>query len=314
MSFAINVKNEITKYEGTKTENIALLSGFVRNNGNVTKEKLELITENSSIAKKIYQLFKDIYNIQLEIDTIKNINLSKKSLYHLEITEQTDKILADLSIYENDDYLQVPKDYIVSEEEEQRCYLMGAFLSKGSINDPKTARYHLEFLIETKKEAEFIQGLLNNFNLNSKVLSRDKGYMVYIKEAEKIGDFLRIVYASNAVMYYEDIRIYRDHKNMVNRLNNCEQANYEKSLRTGDRQLSIISFLKDNDYFTLLDEKTRQVAEYRLKYPEVSFQALADILSGEINKKVTKSYVNHHFRKINEIYENINKTQNIQVE
>ena len=301
MSFAINVKNEITKYEGTKTENIALLSGFVRNNGTVTKEKIELITENSSIAKRIYQLFKDIYNIQAEINTIKNTNLSKKSLYHIEITEQTNKILADLSIYEDDNYLEIPMDYIVSEEEEQRCYLMGAFLSKGSINDPKTARYHLEFLIENKKEAEFIKDLLNNFNLNSKVLSRDKGYMVYIKEAEKIGDFLRIVYASNAVMYYEDIRIYRDHKNMTNRLNNCEQANIDKIIETANEQIKEIEYLKENDVFELLDDKTKETAEYRLKYPDASLQELSEIITYETNNSISKPGLNHRFRKIKEL-------------
>ena len=301
MSFAINVKNEITKYEGTKTENIALLSGFVRNNGTVTKEKIELITENSSIAKRIYQLFKDIYNIQAEINTIKNTNLSKKSLYHIEITEQTNKILADLSIYEDDNYLEIPMDYIVSEEEEHRCYLMGAFLSKGSINDPKTARYHLEFLIENKKEAEFIKDLLNNFNLNSKVLSRDKGYMVYIKEAEKIGDFLRIVYASNAVMYYEDIRIYRDHKNMTNRLNNCEQANIDKIIETANEQIKEIEYLKENDVFDLLDDKTKETAEYRLKYPDASLQELSEIITYETNNSISKPGLNHRFRKIKEL-------------
>ena len=301
MSFAINVKNEITKYEGTKTENIALLSGFVRNNGTVTKEKIELITENSSIAKRIYQLFKDIYNIQAEINTIKNTNLSKKSLYHIEITEQTNKILADLSIYEDDNYLEIPMDYLVSEEEEQRCYLMGAFLSKGSINDPKTARYHLEFLIENKKEAEFIKDLLNNFNLNSKVLSRDKGYMVYIKEAEKIGDFLRIVYASNAVMYYEDIRIYRDHKNMTNRLNNCEQANIDKIIETANEQIKEIEYLKENDVFDLLDDKTKETAEYRLKYPDASLQELSEIITYETNNSISKPGLNHRFRKIKEL-------------
>lgn len=301
MSFAINVKNEITKYEGTKTENIALLSGFVRNNGTVTKEKIELITENSSIAKRIYQLFKDIYNIQAEINTIKNTNLSKKSLYHIEITEQTNKILADLSIYDDDNYLEIPMDYIVSEEEEQRCYLMGAFLSKGSINDPKTARYHLEFLIENKKEAEFIKDLLNNFNLNSKVLSRDKGYMVYIKEAEKIGDFLRIVYASNAVMYYEDIRIYRDHKNMTNRLNNCEQANIDKIIETANEQIKEIEYLKENDVFDLLDDKTKETAEYRLKYPDASLQELSEIITYETNNPISKPGLNHRFRKIKEL-------------
>ena len=301
MSFAINVKNEITKYEGTKTENIALLSGFVRNNGTVTSEKVELITENSYIAKKISQLFKDIYNIQVEINTIKNINLSKKSLYHLEMSEQIDKILADLSIYEDNNYLEIPRDYIVSEEEEQRCYLMGAFLSKGSINDPKTARYHLEFLIENKKEAEFIKELLNSFNLNSKVLSRDKGYMVYIKEAEKIGDFLRIVYASNAVMYYEDIRIYRDHKNMTNRLNNCEQANIDKIIETANEQIKEIEYLKENDIFDLLDEKTKETAEYRLKYPDASLQELSEIITYETNNPISKPGLNHRFRKIKEL-------------
>lgn len=301
MSFAINVKNEITKYEGTKTENIALLSGFVRNNGTVTKKKIELITENSSIAKRIYQLFKDIYSIQAEINTIKNTNLSKKSLYHIEISEQTNKILADLSIYDDDNYLEIPMDYLVSEEEEQRCYLMGAFLSKGSINDPKTARYHLEFLIENKKEAEFIKDLLNNFNLNSKVLSRDKGYMVYIKEAEKIGDFLRIVYASNAVMYYEDIRIYRDHKNMTNRLNNCEQANIDKIIETANEQIKEIEYLKENDVFDLLDDKTKETAEYRLKYPDASLQELSEIITYETNNPISKPGLNHRFRKIKEL-------------
>ena len=267
----------------------------------IIPEKVELITENSYIAKKISQLFKDIYNIQVEINTIKNINLSKKSLYHLEMSEQIDKILADLSIYEDNNYLEIPRDYIVSEEEEQRCYLMGAFLSKGSINDPKTARYHLEFLIENKKEAEFIKELLNSFNLNSKVLSRDKGYMVYIKEAEKIGDFLRIVYASNAVMYYEDIRIYRDHKNMTNRLNNCEQANIDKIIETANGQIKEIEYLKENDIFDLLDEKTKETAEYRLKYPDASLQELSEIITYETNNPISKPGLNHRFRKIKEL-------------
>ena len=222
-------------------------------------------------------------------------------MYHIEISEQTNKILADLSIYDDDNYLEIPMDYIVSEEEEQRCYLMGAFLSKGSINDPKTARYHLEFLIENKKEAEFIKDLLNNFNLNSKVLSRDKGYMVYIKEAEKIGDFLRIVYASNAVMYYEDIRIYRDHKNMTNRLNNCEQANIDKIIETANEQIKEIEYLKENDVFDLLDDKTKETAEYRLKYPDASLQELSEIITYETNNPISKPGLNHRFRKIKEL-------------
>lgn len=305
MSFATNVKNEITKYNGTTTENIALLSGFVRNNGTVNEDKIDLITENSTIAKRIYQLFKEIYHISLEIKTQKNNNLSKKNLYRLTATTNIVNILEDLSIIENGVYLETPKEYIVSEEQEIRCYLMGAFLSKGSINDPKTARYHLEFLVDYKKEAEFIEKLLNKFNLNSKILTRDKGYMVYIKEAEKIGDFLRIVYTNNAVLYFEDIRIYRDHKNMTNRLNNCEQANIDKIIDTANEQIKDIKYLKEKNVFDLLDEKTKETAEYRIKYPEASLQELSEIITYETNNSITKPGLNHRFRKIREFVKKI---------
>ena len=301
MSFATNVKNEITKFEGTKTERIALLSGFIRNNGTIDKDSITLLAENASIAKKIYQLIKDIYHVTATITQTKNINFAKTSLYYIKINEKKNEILEDLSVFENGKYLEEVKEYIVAEEEEMRGYLMGSFLSKGSVNDPKTARYHLEFLIERKKEAEFIKKLLNYFHLNSKILNRDKGYMVYIKEAEKIGDFLRIVYASNAVMYYEDIRIYRDHKNMTNRLNNCEQANIDKIVETATNQINEIEYLKEMDVFDLLDDKTKQAAEYRLKYPESSLVELSEIISYEENTSITKSGLNHRFRKIKEL-------------
>ena len=48
------------------------------------------------------------------------------------------------------------------------------FLSSGSINDPKTSRYHMELLIEHRREAVFVQKLLNLFDLNVKILTRDK--------------------------------------------------------------------------------------------------------------------------------------------
>ncbi len=301
MSFATNVKNEITKFNGTKTENIALLSGFIRNNGSFTKNKIELITENSTIAKKIYQLFKEVYQISPQIITQKTNNFSKKNIYKIKLENNLSKIQEDLSLTKDGKKQDTPQEYIVAEEEEIRCYLMGAFLSKGSINDPKTARYHLEYLIENKKEAEFIKKLLNKFDLNSKILTRDKGYMVYIKEAEKIGDFLRIVYASNAVMYYEDIRIYRDHKNMTNRLNNCEQANMDKIIETATEQIKDIEYLIEQDAYELLDEKTKETAEYRLKYPEASLQELSEIISYETNSPITKPGLNHRFRKIREL-------------
>ena len=302
MSFTTNIKEEITRIENTKLESMAELSGFLRNNGYYEDGIISLITENATVAKRIYTLVKDIYDVYCEIETRKGNNFSKNNLYLITLEEKSEFILKDLSVInDGGDFLKEPSSYIVDSEEEIRAYLRGCFLSKGSINDPKTSRYHLEFLIDNKGEAEFVKKLLNDFYLNSKVLARDKGYMVYLKEAEKIGDFLRIISANQAVLYYEDIRIYRDHKNMTNRLNNCEQANMDKIIETATKQIEDILYLKDNLGIELLDDKTKEVISYREKYPEASLQELSEIITYETGKPITKSGLNHRFRKIKEL-------------
>ena len=175
------------------------------------------------------------------------------------------------------------------------------FLGCGSINDPKKSRYHLEFLLNNITLANELNKLLNKKNLGSKVLKRENRYMVYIKGSEKISDFLRIISASNALLYYEDIRIYRDHKNMTNRLNNCEQANVDKMIESAQKDIKIIEKLKEKDMFDLLDEKDRLIADYRLKYPESSLQELSEIISLETPAKLTKSGIYHRLRKIKEL-------------
>ena len=307
MSFTTTIKEEICRLDNkSKSESIAELSGFLRNNGVCDESNIELVTENATVAKRIYSLMKDIYDITCEIETRKNMNFSKNNLYLINIDEKVNMILKDLSVIdENGEILLEPNDYIFGSEEEIRAYLRGAFLAKGSINDPKTARYHFELLVDEKEEAGVLSGLLNMFYLNSKIITRDKGYMVYIKEAEKIGDFLRIINANNAVLYYEDIRIYRDHKNMTNRLNNMEQANIDKVINTANMQLEKITFLKENGYLELLDDKTKEVVDYRIKYPEASLTELSEIISYETRKPITKSGLNHRFRKINELVERI---------
>lgn len=310
MSFTTTIKEEISRIDNTKSESIAELSGFMRNNGSYSDTTIDLVSENATVVKRVYKLCKDLYDITCEIETRKGNNFSKNNLYLIMINDKVNFILKDLSIIdEHGEYLPKPASYIADSEAEMRAYLRGSFLTKGSINDPKTSRYHLEYLIDEREEAEFIQKLLNNFSLNSKILSREKGYMVYIKEAEKIGDFLRIISAFNAVLYYEDIRIYRDHKNMTNRLNNCEQANIDKIVETATKQLEDIRYLKENLGIELLDDKTKEIIEYREKYPEASLLELSEIISYETGKSITKSGLNHRFRKIRELAEKMRKQE-----
>lgn len=305
MTFSTEVKNEVTKLESTKLELISELSGVVRNSSEI-EPHIKIIIENNSVARRIFKLFKDIYEVTPIITVRQRYGFNKGINYILEIKHKNHEILNDLSIIDkNNNYLNIPKTYIVNDEELIRAYLRGLFISTGSINDPKTSRYHLEFIINDKDYANYISKLLNDFNLNSKVIKREKNYMVYIKEAEKISDYLRIIKAYNAVMYFEDIRIYRDHKNMTNRLNNCEQANMDKIFLTSSRQIKDIEKLKEYDIIDLLDDKIKEVIEYRLKYPEVSLQELSDIITSSTGNKITKSGLNHRFRKIREIVTNI---------
>ena len=175
----------------------------------------------------------------------------------------------------------------------------------GSVNDPKTSRYHCEFVISNYNTAEYVNNLLNEMHFKSKLIKRDKNYMVYIKEAERISDFIKMLNATNALFYFEDIRIYRDHKNMTNRLNNCEQANVDKSIQASNEQLKLIAKLKGLIDIDLLDDKIKEICFYKEKYPESSMAELAEIISSETEKPISKSCINHRFRKIKEIIENI---------
>ena len=181
------------------------------------------------------------------------------------------------------------------------AYLSGLFLACGSINDPKTSRYHLEFLVDEEEYADFLSQLLSRLHLGSKVLKRENKYMIYIKEAEKIGDYLRHIKAVKAVLYFEEIRIYRSRKNMVNRLNNCEQANVDKMISTSFMQVQDIELLKKSGTFDLLDEKLKEVCIYRLKYKDVSLSELSDIISLETGNSITKSGLHHRFKKISDL-------------
>ena len=307
MSFSYDIKNEVTRLENTNLEYIAELSAIIRNNADISKGILITI-ENNAVARRIFKLFKSIYQVTPIITVRKRFNFNKGLSYILEINQKKDIILEDLSIVDSTfNYLVIPKDYIIGDDDLIKAYLRGLFLATGSINDPKTSRYHLEFMVDSLEYAEFIQGLLNDNDLNSRIIRREKNYMVYIKEAEKISDFLRMIKAFNAIMYYEDIRIYRDHKNMTNRLDNCEQANMDKVFLTSSNQIRGIEVLKKNDMLDLLDEKIKEVIEYRLKYPESSLQELSEIISKETGKNISKSGLNHRFRKIKELANSIER-------
>ena len=218
----------------------------------------------------------------------------------MEIHEKAEEILERLNIYKNHQKLKMKREYL-TDPDEMVAYVRGTFLVTGSISDPSTGGYHLEYVFSDLEDAKFMSKLLQEMKFDSKITERNNRYLIYIKSSEEISDMIRMFGASNSLFYFEDVRIYRDHKNMVNRLNNCEIANQEKTTKTGMDQLSLIHYLEEHDLVNLLDEKTQIVLEYRKKYPESSYQELADIITMETGYHIGKSGVNHHFIKMKKL-------------
>ncbi len=308
MSYTTIIKNEVVTVKLSKSELCALLSAFFRNSGQVTEENLIITTENSNIVRFIYNSIKELYNCDVQIKEFKSNTFKRKMLYNLIINNKMDLILKDLQISDDGFSIkEVVSDYIISSDEEVRSFLQGAFLAGGSINDPKTSRYHMEILFSFPSEAVFVQRLLNQYDLNAKLLTRDKGYMVYLKEADRISDFLKLIKVNNAVMYFEDIRIMHEQKNITNRLNNCEQANVDKVIQTALEQLRHIDVIESVFEEDMLDSKLVEIMNYRKKYRDASLLELSQIISLETGKNITKSGLNHRFRKLKEMALNIEK-------
>ena len=304
MSFTSDVKNEVSKLKHERTEAIAELSVILKNSASIT-DSIKITTENPSVARYVFSSIKELYDISPKISVRKGYNYTKNYIYVLQITKKVKDIIKDLCLDNN-----IPKSYIIDDDLSKRAYLRGLFISCGSINDPKKSRYHLEFFVNNEEYAFFIRDLLNEYYLNSKVLKRETKYMIYVKEAEKIGDFLRMMNAINSLFYFEDIRIYRDHKNMTNRLNNCEQANVDKIIATASNQVNDIKIIEESGGLDLLSDKEQVAATYRLKYPEASLIELSEIISFETDTKITKSGLYHRFNKIKELAQRIKDKNN----
>ena len=161
----------------------------------------------------------------------------------------------------------------------KRSYLRGAFLAGGSVNNPETSSYHLEIFSLYKEHSEALCELMNSFDLNAKTLERKKGYMTYLKEAEKITDFLIIIGANNAMLKFEDIRILRDMRNSVNRLVNCETANLNKTIGASVRQVENIKYIQGTIGLDVLPEKLREIAELRVAHKDVTLKELGEMVS-----------------------------------
>ncbi|EOP48231.1 cytoplasmic protein [Bacillus cereus VDM053] len=307
MSFASETKKELTNLEMKECCEKAELSALLRMNGSLSfsnrRLSIDIQTENAAIARRIYTLLKKGYDVTVELLVRKKMRLKKNNVYIVRLVEKSREILADLRIARDDfSLIRNISPELIEKKCCKRSYLRGAFLAGGSVNNPETSSYHLEIFSLYKEHNDAICELMNGFDLNSKTLERRKGYITYLKEAEKITEFLNIIGAHNALLRFEDIRIVRDMRNSVNRLVNCETANLNKTIGAALRQIENIRYIDETVGLDILPDKLREIAQLRRDYQDVTLKELGEMVSGG---KISKSGINHRLRKIDDIAEKL---------
>ncbi|MCM3714600.1 DNA-binding protein WhiA [Halalkalibacter oceani] len=312
MSFAATTKKELTQLEQEDCCAKAELAALIRMNGSLSfnqkKLVLDVTTENAAIARRIYVLIKRLYaEIFVELLVRKKMRLKKNNVYLVRMKHEAKMLLEDLGILEEGFVIvrTISKE-ITKSPCCKRAYLRGAFLAGGSINHPETSSYHLEIFSLYGEHNQSLCELMNEYQLNAKTLERKKGFITYIKESEKITEFLSIIGAHQALLYFEDVRIMKDMRNSVNRLVNCETANLNKTVGAALRQVENIRFLEREIGLSQLPPKLREIAELRVAHQDVTLKELGEMVE---SGKVSKSGVNHRLRKIDEIADKLRNGQ-----
>lgn len=300
MSYASEVKKELTGITVHEKNARAELMALIRMNGSIGLANHAMIlnvqTESPAIARRIYSLIKQLYKVESDILVRKKMKLKKNNTYVVRLRHHAQEILGDLAILDGFQIKErVPLD-LLTDDLMIRSYLRGAFLAGGSVNNPETSRYHLEIYSLYEEHNEMIAEMINRYDLNARTTNRRSGYIVYLKEAEKIANFLQLIGATTSMLEFENIRIVRDMRNSVNRLVNCENANMDKVANAANHQVENIMLIEATVGLSSLPEKLRAIAETRLAHQEVSLKELGTLVPGG---PISKSGVNHRLRKLN---------------
>ena len=301
MSYASEVKKELTTLEFHFGNAKAELMALIRMNGSLGLSNhrfiLNVQTENPATARRIYSLLKQFYDVESELLVRRKMKLKKNNLYIVRLNKGSDYVLKDLDILDGFQLKEtVPLDFL-DDDAKVRSYLRGAFLATGSVNNPETSSYHLEIYSLYEDHNQTICEMMNRYGLNARTAKRRSGYITYLKEAEKIADFLSLIGATSSMLKFEDVRIMRDMRNSVNRIVNCENANFNKVADAANRQIESIKYLDKKIGLNNLPVKLQEIAIARMAHPEVSLKELGELVPGG---PISKSGVNHRLRKIME--------------
>ena len=314
MSFASKAKNELCKPEKerdccSKAElaGVIAFAGIINLSGR--KRFLKINTENASVARRIFNLIKWVFNIHTKVIIKKNRSQRFSGSFALVIEdwEALSTLLKGIKLInktkENGMVTNFRNsDSITHTECCKKAYIRGAFLGGGSITDPEK-NYHFEIVTHHFLLSKDLCGLINSFGLDAKIVVRKSNYVVYFKGSDNIVDILNIIGAHKSLMELENIRIFKEVRNNVNRVVNCETANLEKTVNAAVKQIQSIELIAKHIGIENLPDNLKEIARMRLEYKESTLKELGEMMHPPIGK----SGVNHRLRKLQEIAERIIK-------
>ncbi|WP_394020270.1 DNA-binding protein WhiA [Anaerococcus cruorum] len=181
-----------------------------------------------------------------------------------------------------------------------KSFLKTAFVFKGSVNDPQRG-YNLEISTGDKEGADLLKKSMEVFELNPKVNIKKDCYVVYIKDSDKISDFLAIIEANKSLFELENVRAMRSIRNDINRQTNFDKANIDRTVNASLKQVDAINLLiKANEFYKLADDMV-EIGELRLANPYASIEELGAM----VDPPMSKSKVNYRLQKFIKMAEDL---------
>ncbi len=308
MSFSSDTKNELVKIKNANSAlSLCELMGTVSFGGKLRRGNdgliLQIVTENPKIARHIYQLIKDM----LEINTKIKIHKTAGGNSYYQVYMENSSVMA---IMLKLGFIEKPSDVnyftafrvkteMLNSTAKRKAFLRGVFLVCGSVTSPEK-KYHMEFVTANYGLHNDLYSVMRALGLKPRVVVRKSNMVIYFKNSDEIADILTAMGAFSMLMNFHNAKIIKEIRNNVNRTINCESANMQKMVDASVSQVHAIEKLIKNKMFDTLPENLKEVARLRLEYREHSLKELGEML----NPPLGKSGVNHRLRKIQEIADN----------
>ena len=167
--------------------------------------------------------------------------------------------------------------------EEISAFLKGAFLVGGSVANPQSA-YHLELVCHHYHLSKEIAAFLEKAGFAFKSVVRKAQYVLYLKDSVVMERFLYVLGANNAAFALVDAKIYKQIKNVNNRLNNCAGYNHDKMMDKAIAQILAIRKIKSQMGLECLSDDLRDIAQLRLDNQMASLSELVTLSNGKYSK------------------------------